>query len=378
ENTFNTNYFLFITPSDPTLRNMKLKRSSEVFESTKVVVEEKSKWFKAEEISKQYYNLKKLFSPSITSFVEKIVKNYKKPFEAARELDQQIGIDPCHSYQYFPYTWRLSTPAPTLPPYNTTNIYIIGNENKYIIDPGSTEYEAINVIIQFIERNRDSMEGILLTNHYPDHCNQAQRLSETYDLPICTSKENARVLKEENYVFGSILKEGTKIPLGSYPALNKDEWYLETLELPGSSKGSIGFWDYRGLLFSGIALHKDLTTSNDSYPESYSEFLSSMEKMRKLKAKYAFSGHGRIITDVNKTLSMNMQSMKKIEKQLIEALKQDITEVDSLTDIITNTRKADWRFYMKRIVISSLEKLVDEGRANRIGADYIWSKKKIR
>ncbi|MCG3222631.1 MAG: MBL fold metallo-hydrolase [Candidatus Heimdallarchaeota archaeon] len=376
DNIFNTNYFLFISPSNPSLRTMKIKRTSEIFNSTKIAVEVNSRWFEAENISKDFHNLKKLFSPSITALVEKITTDFKKPFEAAREMEQLRGISKRISFQIFPYTWRFSVPAPTLPPYNTTNIYVVGNEKKYIIDPGSNEFESIKDLTKFIEKNRDTMEGILLTNPYPDHCNQAIYLKETYDLPVCTSIENTKILKQEGFVFSSILKEGINIPLGSNPKLNLENWELETIELPGSSEGSIGFWDSRGLLFSGIALHRELTTTNASYPESYSEFLDSIKKIKNLKVNFALSGHGRIITDVKKTLSQNKQRMKKIEKELSIALKQGISDIDGLTDVIIDKKTSEWRFYMKRIVISALEKLAQDGNVTKIGSEYIWRKHK--
>ena len=376
DNIFNTDYFLFIAPSNPTRRSMKLKRRSMVFEQTNIVVEEKSKWFEAEQIYNQYHNLKRYFTTSMSVLAEKIIKEFKKPFEAVREIDQTIDVPPCRKYQLFPYTWRLSTPAPTLPPYNTTNIYIIGNEHKYIIDPGSTEIKAIEPLIKFIEYNKDTMEGILLTNPYPDHCNQAQYLSQTYELPLSTSASVAEVLKKDNFVFTSILKEGDLLSLGSNPELKLEKWNLEVLELPGSSKGSLGFWDSRGILFSGITLHRDLTTTNDTYAESYSEFMDSLKKIKKLKARFALSGHGLIISNVNDTVSQNIRRLKEIEKKLLTSLRQGITEVDILTDKIVSTKTTSWRFYMKRIVISVLEKLVNEGKITKIGSEYIYRRNK--
>jgi glyoxylase-like metal-dependent hydrolase (beta-lactamase superfamily II) len=374
DNIFNTDYYLFIAPSNPKLKDMKLKRGSMVFESRNIIVEEKAKWFEAGQISKEYHNMKKFFTTSMSILAEKITKEFKKPFEAARELDQKIGVSPCRDYQIFPYTWKLSTPAPTLPPYNTTNIYVIGNEHKYIIDPGSTEIKALDPLTQFIEYNKETMEGILLTNPYPDHCNQAQYLSKTFNIPMSTSRYIANDLEKEGFVFTSILEEGDKILLGSNPELNIENWNLEVMQLPGSSKGSIGFWDQRGLLFSGITLHNDLTTTNDTYPESYTEFMASLKKIKKLKARYALSGHGNIITRVNYTIKQNIHHLKELEKRILFHLKQGISELEAITDKVISTRTRSWRFYMKRIVASILEKLVNEEKITKIGSEYIFRK----
>jgi glyoxylase-like metal-dependent hydrolase (beta-lactamase superfamily II) len=378
DNIFKTNYFLFISPSNPKRGKMKLKRSTTIFGSTSFVLEEKANWFSAEEIYTEYNNFNRYFTNSMSTLATKIVKEYKKPLEAAREMEQKIGVAPCSEYQLFPYIWRLSTPAPTLPPYNTTNIFVVGNEHKYIIDPGSTDMKAMEPLLAFIEYNKDTMEGILLTNAFPDHCNQAQFLSEKYYLPISTSKENADILAKEGFNFLTILQEGMKIPLGIIPELNKEDWYLETLELPGSSKGSIGFWDTRGLLFSGITLHKDLTTTTSSYSASYSDFMNSLKKIKKLKPRFVLSGHGLTIAEVNKTVRMNKEMLKQIEQRMVSGLKKGISEIDELTEIAIDTRTSEWRFYMKRIVISALEKLVNDEKVTKIGSDYIWRKKKSK
>lgn len=376
ENIFNTYYFLFITPSNPTLRNVKLKRASVVFDSPSIVLEERAKWIETKRISSQYHNLDKVFPPIFTSFVEKLTREYKKPFEITRELEQRVEDAPCRNNHILPYTWRFSAPTPLLPPYDTTNIYVIGNEKKYIIDPGSAEFKAIEDLIKFIENNKATMEGILLTNPYPDHCNQAQHLSKAFDLPLSTSEVNAKILEKEGLVFSAILKEGTKILLGTNPELGIEDWNLETIELPGSCKGAIGFWDSRGLLFSGTTLHKDLTITNDIYPEAYSELTYSLNKIKKFNPKLALSGHGLIITEVNKTIKQNKKSLIKIEKTILKALKQGISEIDELTDMIISERTSSWRIYMKRLANSALEKLVEEGKITKIATDYIWRKNK--
>ena len=68
---------------------------------------------------------------------------------------------------------KFETPAPTRAPFTLCNIYIVGNERQYIIDPGSAIVKAIVGLEKYIEENIDKIDGILLTNHMVDHCNQA-------------------------------------------------------------------------------------------------------------------------------------------------------------------------------------------------------------
>ncbi|MCG3217299.1 MAG: MBL fold metallo-hydrolase [Candidatus Heimdallarchaeota archaeon] len=376
EHTFHVYYMLFIPPAHPSLFRMKLKRFSDIYSTSEYVLEEKAKWIKPKKLIRNFNTLKHLYSPMMVSLVEKLRVEYKSLLDTAREKERLRDDTIIDSYRILPYVWRFSTPAPDPAPYNTTNIFVVGNEHKYIIDPGSTSSEALSDLRLFIERNIETIDGILLTNENPDHCNQALTLKDDYDLLLCTSAITAKHLKEEGFVFSSILKEGTKIALGSYEPLQIEKWHLETLELPGSSKGSLGFLDSRGVLFSGIALHKDLTTSTVKYPESCSELLDSINRIKKFPVKYILSAHGSIIVDRKKTISENLERMKLVEKFVIDKLKIGTTTSDELTDLFILEYTPKWKIYAKSLILSNLEKLSSEDRINKIGEDYIWKKER--
>ena len=376
EYTFHVNYILFITPIHPTLYRMRLQKIPDVYQAKDFVVEEKARWIESSKIYRNYQKLHHLVSPLFISLIEKIHVEYKNLIDAARELESQKIKTLFDIHRVFPYTWKFTTPTPDPQPYNTSNIYVVGNEHKYIIDPGSTNKKSLSSLKQFVEKNLDTIEGILLTNTYPDHCNQALNLKEEYGLPLCASYIAAKQLKKEGFTFTSTLKEGIKISLGSYDPMNLENWQMEVLELPGSSKGSIGFWDQRGMLFSGIALHESITTSSSSYPEAWSDFLDSINKLKKIPAKYVLSAHGNIIVDKRKSIKETIEKMKQIEKFVITQLKNGHTNVDELLELFYMEFTPQWKTYEKRLILSNLEKLASEKRVTKIRDDYVWNIKK--
>ena len=375
QHKFNIHYVLFITPANPTLFRMKLKRTSDIFTSSDILFEAQAKWIESKKLLRNYQRLKQLYTPTHISLVEKLQYEYKSLIDSAREIDQNKEQKIIDSHRIFPYIWRFTTPAPDEPPYDTTNIYVVGNEHKYIIDPGSTDSKALSDLRLFIEKNIETIDGILLTNRNPDHCNQALSLKDDFDLPMSTSAITAKYLKSEGFIFGSKIKEGTKISLGSYEPLKIENWQMETIELPGSTKGSIGFWDPRRVLFSGIALHKDLTTSTYKYPESCSDLLNSINRIKKYHVKFILSAHGAIITDKSKTISETIERIKIVEKFVIEQLKKGVTTSDELTDLFIMEHSPKWKTYAKSLILSNIEKLVVEEKVSKISDDYIWKKK---
>jgi glyoxylase-like metal-dependent hydrolase (beta-lactamase superfamily II) len=368
--------YLFISPSTPRFQKADIYRTSRIFQPPNNQVEVKAKWYSASRILKNYFKLQRLFDPILIVLLKKLKISQMGMIEAAREMEEKKEITSMETSQILPNIWQFITPAPTLPPYHTTNVYVIGNEHKYIIDPGSSSPEDLKDLLLFVERNVESIDGILLTNHNPDHCNMTLMFKEKFDIPLFASPKTAEILEKEGFVFNSILKEGSKISLGTFPPLKIEKWRLETVELPGSSKGSIGFWDPRGVFFSGIALHKDLTISTYNYPESFKDLLESFNKLKKYPAKFVLSGHGTVITNMKKIISENRKRIQRINTFVIEQLKKGISTKDEIIELFILEKSPQWRSYVRHLISANLEKLVLEQKAVKIGDDYILKKKK--
>ena len=80
-----------------------------------------------------------------------------------------------------------------------------------------------------------------------------------------------------------LLGDGDRIDLG--------DRRLEVLHLPGHSPGSIALWEAAtGILFSGDAVY-DGPLIDDCYHSDVSDYLASMERLRRLPARVVHGGH---------------------------------------------------------------------------------------
>ncbi len=376
QNIFNVKYYLFISQTPKIFKRIKLVKTSSVYTAPEELMEAKGKWFSIEKITKKYERLEGLFSPSLIHLIQILRSNKLNISEAIRERTTLLDKYSYINRHIFPFIWKFPTPSPLLPPYQTTNIYVVGNEHKYIVDPGANSSTDLKRLEDFIEDNRDEIEGILLTNSNADHCNQALYLKEKYQFSIGASEETAEVLKKDGFTIDNILHEGSRISLGTYEPMGIEKWEIETIELPGVSKCSIGFWDPRGLLITGIALHHNLTSAPAIYTGSYLDLAESLQKLNKYPAKFAISAHGIIMSNVKKSLSKNIKRMKASEQEIISLLKKEITKSEQLIEIISSERTPERKRHTRSAVIANLEKLADEGKVIKRGEDYFWKTKK--
>ncbi len=363
-------YYLYIVPTSSIFRKGKLSQYSEYISSSDIVLEERSWWFKSSKLVKKYNKIEGLFDPIVMTFISKLYHEKKKIVDVARELDKETIDTQIIKLGLLPKILKFETPAPTRTPFDLCNIYVVGNERQYIIDPGSTTSKAITVLEKYIEENLDKIDGILLTSHLVDHCNQALQLKEKYDIPLYASEETAKELVDEGFVFNSHLKKGMKIFLGTYEPLGIRKWELEVVELPGYTKGHLGYYDPRGVLFSGSLLHKGIVSSIGSYDNAYSDFISSLKKISKYNLKYALSGHRDIISDVKQAINFNLKNLKMNEGFIIRLLKEGKSTLDELINAVLRNSDLEWRDSAVNIVLTILSKLTKESKIKKRGEDY--------
>ena len=370
EDILDSYYYLYIIPTSSILGRGKLSQYSEYMRSEDVVLEDRNWWFKSSKIVKKYAQVKSLFDPIVVNFISKFHNEKKKLVDVARELDKESMDASFFKLSLLPQILKFETPAPTRTPFNLCNIYVVGNEKQYIIDPGSTTSKAITVLEKYIEENLDKVEGILLTNHLVDHCNQLLSLKEKFDIPLFASEETAKELSEERLIFNSYLKEGMKIHLGTYYPLGIKKWELTVLEIPGYTKGQLAYYDPRGVLFSGSLLHKGIISTVGKYDEAYSDFLSSLKNISKLNLKYALSGHRDIISDVKGAINLNLKNLKKYEGFVIRLIHEGKLTLDELINAVFENSDLEWRDSAVNLVLMILSKLTNENRIQKRGEDY--------
>ncbi len=374
ENVFTVKQYIFISAGRSIFERMHLIQASEVFSDPKVVAEAKSRWFSANQIKKYYEKPSRLFVPYLNHIIHLITDEGMKLIEVARKFEGLLETDKSIDYQILPFIWRFMTPSLTLPPFHTANIYVIGDKTKYIIDPGANNASDIVNLLSFIEDHINKIEGIILTSADADHCNQVLELKKRYNFPISASHKVSEIMKKEGCVVNHVLKEGDRIPLGTYKPTGMRNWFMEVVELPGNSLGCIGLWDSRGIIFTGSTLHKTLVNTPGPYPNSFDDLFRSINKLKKYAARFGLSGHGNIITDVNASISLNLKRMKWSTKSILKHLKMGNSRIDEIAEELICKDLPLWKRMTRNSIEANLDKLVLQEKVIRRGEDYFLSK----
>ncbi len=374
ENTFNVKQYIFISSGSSIFERLNLINKSTIYIDPRYELETKSKWFSAKQIKKFYEKSKKLFLPSFAYLIHLITDKGMKLIEASRSLVNILETNESVHYQILPFIWRYMTQALTLPPFHTTNIYVIGDKRKYIIDPGANSASDIVNLISFIEDHINEIEGIILTSANADHCNQVLELKKRYNFPIYASHNITGIMEREGCVINHELKEGDRIQLGPYEPTGESNWFMEVIDLPGNSLGCIGLWDSRGIIFTGSTLHKTLVNTPGPYPNSFDDLFRSLNKLKKYPARFGLSGHGNLIADVKASITLNLKRMKWSEKSILKYLKKGISQIDEIVDTLIVKDLPMWKRMTRNTIVATLDKLVLQEKVLRRGDGYLLSK----
>lgn len=330
--------------------------------------------FTASTLRKTYERLEAVINSKIVKKGLLLVTNKRIYSYNAGKINQEELIVEQEIVEVFPYIWQFKVPVPVYPPYRYHNCYIIGNEVKYLIDPATTSMKHLKLVVDFIEKERESMEGIILTHEHFNSVSQANYLKNRFDLPILASETAAKTLKKKGIEVNLPLIEGDTLALGSYKPMNLDRWHLKVIETPGHTLGHISLIDSRGIAILGDLLLSETHTLVDPRCGSVEALLKTLSKFSKTKVKYGLAGNGDIITNIRERIKLNIKLRKVLTYTILRGLKQGLSTIDELALEIKeylSYAKDSLSFYT---VQNHLQLLLSKGIAAQRGSNYFIPK----
>ncbi|MCT4598021.1 MAG: MBL fold metallo-hydrolase [Vallitalea sp.] len=151
-----------------------------------------------------------------------------------------------------------------------TNVYVVYDEeykDAIVIDPAAEE----DKIIQFIDENNLNLKGILITHGHYDHFRAANKVRDTYGVPVFASIEESEAMENPNINL-SVRFTGTPIIAKADEIINDgdiiefSELVFQCIKVPGHSSGSICFYSEENkVLFCGDTLFASAIGRTDFY-----------------------------------------------------------------------------------------------------------------
>lgn len=241
----------------------------------------------------------------------------------------------------------------TLPPYKTTNSYLIQSEKQaLIIDPGFYEKESLDLIIEVLDKNDLELTAILLTHTHRDHIEGIELLLSKFPkLEIYLHhKEKHKLAKNLNI---KTLRHKEIFRFGKLS--------LKAIFSPGHSRGHLSYYHKEEkIAFVGDMLAKNSSTWVGLPEGNVQDYLNSLDKLAKLELNLLAAGHGKIIRKPYKKIEHAKNHRLERVQQIVNALKDKSMGLEELRTIIYPNLSARLEPFASRSLEALLVKLLND------------------
>lgn len=294
--------------------------------------------------------------------------------EPARAVAASFDAGAFHPARFSPGIFTAPVPTPTLPPATTTNCYIVGTRDLYVVDAAAVHAQDQQRLIDKLEslcREGARVCGILLTHHHRDHTGAVAVLSRHFKAPVRAHALTYAQLPDPDYLRGEPLNEGDVIPLGVAPD-GTPGWHLEVMHTPGHARDHLCFIDsrYRAAIVGDML--STMSTIIIDPPEGHmATYLRELERLLARPMTTLYPAHGPAHRDGHALLRQFIAHRRAREQKVIAALSQAPQSLEALLPIAYGDVAPAVYGAALRSLLAGLEKLAEDGVA-RVTADGDW------
>jgi ribonuclease/clavin/mitogillin len=298
----------------------------------------------------------------------------EQAFEVARVRCDEIARGRLSEVRHTPGIFTASLATPTLPPATTTNCYLVGEQDVYVIDPAtwdaSERARLFRLMDDWLAAGR-VFKGVLVSHHHRDHIGSVVETAERYNLPVLAHELTLGRLPA--MPFGSqALADGDRLDLGIAPD-GTANWGLQVMHTPGHDRGHLVFIEDR----YGAAMVGDLVSTLSTIvidpPEGHMRtYWESLERMAKTEFGVLYPAHGPAVKDGQACVRYFLKHRREREQKLVDALQSGLHELDALLGQVYQDVRPELMPVARRSLLAGLEKLVEEDRAERLEDCWRW------
>jgi glyoxylase-like metal-dependent hydrolase (beta-lactamase superfamily II) len=255
--------------------------------------------------------------------------------------------------------------TPTLPPATTTNCYVVGRDDLWVVDPGSPEPDEQQRLLRLLDELCGAgarLAGILSTHHHRDHTGGIAALCQARGLAVRGHPLTLQRLPAGS-TLGTPLHDGDKIALGRAPD-GTPGWELTAIHTPGHDRGHLCFVDGRyGAVIVGDMLSTVSTIIVDPPEGHLATYLRSLERLLATPLSTLYPAHGPAMRNGERLVKQYLRHRRQRETSLRKALQDGGGTVEELlTKVYWDTDPRLFPF-AARSLLAGLHKLQEEGLA---------------
>ena len=264
-----------------------------------------------------------------------------------------------------PGVWRLELPSQTLPPFTTTNSYLVADGGVgVLVDPGFHEPASSAEVAAALGAARVTfLKAVLLTHSHGDHVAGLTLVRERWpDVAV--------------YVHPNELGRLETPDLQNLQALNPDRTLVvgnktvRTVFTPGHSPGHLSYY----LEADKLALVGDVVAGKGStwvgVPEGdVADYLATLDRLRSLNLTALGPGHGEMIDDPYTKLNEVRQHRLERLEQVYKALEDKPLTLSELREAVYPGVSEELAKFTEYSLLALLKKLMEDMRVLHLGND---------
>ncbi len=269
--------------------------------------------------------------------------------------------------QHGPAVWGVAVATRTLPPWPSTNVYVLGtNGVGWLVDPGAGDSAALDAMAQLLERSGvRHLKGILLTHTHPDHTDGVAAAVARWGIDTVFVHPDGLARLPEGLP-ARPLEDGRKLMAG--------DAVVEALGTPGHASDHLAFAvDDEG---GGVLVAGDLVAGQGSIwvglPDGdIGAYLASLARAAARSPAVVAPGHGPVRTDGGRVFDEARRHRLSRERAVWDALAVGPRTLSELRTAVYGDLDPRAVDLAERSLLAHLRKLMHETRVSHVGSDVV-------
>jgi len=290
------------------------------------------RWWRPADLLSSWEENELRLPPPIVTLARDLVKAIDCE-DGLRSACDALAADPPsgrHRFEYGPGVECILIPTATLPPATHTNCYVLGERGgeRVVVDPAARDGEGLEELelkVQEIRGDGSSITATIFTHRHPDHIGDLGRISEIYEAPIWASEETHAAIPGSTC--DEVLSEGDSFVLEG----PSGGVHWEVIESPGHCPGQICLVSDAGVI-SGDNCSTVGTILVASGEGDMGAYISGLERLRALKPKVLFPGHGPLIANPERLLTHYIEHRRARHRRILEAVREGNSDIPSIAE----------------------------------------------
>ena len=287
-----------------------------------------------------------------------------------KTFDFEYGV----AAQLSPSVQRVVADNPGPFTYTGTGVYIIGDKNVAVIDPGPQTPNHMAALDRALEGR--TVTHVLVTHHHIDHSPMAAPLAKKHGCKVYGYGKQMRAPEggEIRLEAGDDLTFKPDVDIRNGTVIEGDGWTIEAIHTPGHTSNHMCFaLREENILFSGDHI-MGWSTSVVSPPDGHmGDYLRSLEDIRRREFTTIWPTHGPAITEPKPFVEAYIAHRHKREAQILSVLDQGVTKISEMVQILYADINPRLHPAAAHSVLSHLIYLCESGRVTCDGVPSIKS-----